>query len=567
MSKMMKRSMALLLALVLMLALAACGGNNNQTDNSQNDQTQNTGNNDAGDAGDAQTTGAADADSYINCLLQAEPSSLDVARFMDTYGRSILMNILEPLTRIVDGVVTGAGAESWTVSEGGLVYTFTLRENYWSDGQPVVAGDYLYALQRQADPNNAWALAADMYSIAGFEAVFTGEADMSALGVEAPDDSTLVITLESPNSAFLSNTDIFPCRQDYVEEYGDAYGAEASNIIGCGPFNLVEWVHSSSLNFEKNESYWNADTVQLQKFTFNIIADTNAQMASFESGALDYINVSNSEYIQKFSADSSLVSEPYSAARSFMLVFNCQDEVLSNSKIRLAFSLALDREILAEVITGGTAQPSTGLVPPECTVGSYNFREEAGDLIGALQEANPDPKALLIEGMEEAGLGSDPSTLKVSFAWGATTADARTYAELFQQMWQETLGVTVELEFNDSATHMSNINNGSYQIASTSWGANPEPQFQLSRWSTATGGQSKWINEEYCQLVNEGISTMDDAQRLELYCQAEELLVSEAAIAPIYWTGSIRFSYAYVQGFSDNVFDTTGMMEMYTSGR
>lgn len=427
MSKMMKRSMALLLALVLTLALAACGGNNNQTNNSQNDQTQNTGNNDAGDAGDAQTTGAADADSYINCLLAAEPSSLDVARFMDTYGRSILMNITEPLTRIVDGVVTGAGAESWTVSEDGLVYTFTLRENTWSDGQPVVAGDYLYALQRQADPNNAWALAADMYSIAGFEAVFTGASDMSALGVEAPDDSTLVITLESPNSAFLSNTDIFPCRQDYVEQYGDAYGAEAANIIGCGPFNLVEWVHSSSLTFEKNESYWNADAVQLQKFTFNIIADTNAQMASFESGALDYINVANSEYIQKFSADSSLVSEPYSAARSYMLVFNCQDEVLSNSKIRLAFSLALDREILAEVITGGTAQPSTGLVPPECTVGSYNFREEAGDLIGALQEANPDPQALLIEGMEEAGLGSDPSTLAVSFAWGATTADARTY--------------------------------------------------------------------------------------------------------------------------------------------
>ena len=229
--------------------------------------------------------------------------------------------------------------------------------------------------------------------------------------------------------------------------------------------------------------------------------------------------------------------------------------------------IAPGMRISAEALTGGTAQPSTGLVPPECTVGSYNFREEAGDLIGALQEANPDPQALLIEGMEEAGLGSDPSTLAVSFAWGATTADARTYAELFQQMWQETLGVTVELVFNDSATHMPNINSGSYQIASTSWGANPEPQFQLSRWSTATGGQSKWINEEYCQLVNEGISTMDDTQRLELYRQAEELLVSEAAIAPIYWTGSIRFSYAYVQGFSENVFDTTGMMEMYTSGR
>lgn len=567
MSKMMKRSMAVLLALVLTLGLVACGGGNNQTNNSQNNQTQNDGNNATGDTGDAQTTGAADADSYINCLLQAEPSSLDVARFMDTYGRSVLRNITEPLTRIVDGVVTGAGAESWTISEDGLVYTFTLRENYWSDGEPVVAGDYLYALQRQADPNNAWSLASDMYSIAGFEAIFTGEADMSTLGVEAPDDSTLVITLDAPNSAFLSNVDLFPCRQDYVEQYGDAYGAEAENIIGCGPFNLVEWVHSSSLTFEKNENYWDADSVKLQKFTFNIIPDTNAQMASFESGALDYINVSNSEYIQKFSADSSLVSEQVSAARTFMVVFNCEDEVFSNAKIRLAFSLALDRATLAEIITGGTAVPATGLVPEECSVGEYNFREAAGDLIGDLQATYSDPKALLIEGMEEAGLGSDPSTLTVTFGWGATTADARTYAELFQQMWQETLGVNIELEFNDSATHMSNVNNGDYQCATTSWGANPEPQFQLSRWATEKGGQSNWVNEEYRQLVNDAVSTMDDAQRLELYRQAEELLVSEAAIAPVYWTGSILFAYDYAQGIDDNVFDTTGMKYVYTSGR
>lgn len=570
MKKMLKRKAASLLALVLALALAACGGDSTNTesnDASDTADTESVSTVDASETEDAGAVATADEDSYLNSLLNAEPSTLDVARFMDTYSRSILFNILEPLTRIVDGVVTGAGAESWTVSDDGLVYTFTLRENYWSDGEPVVAGDYLYALQRQADPDNAWSLAADMYSIAGFEAVFTGEADISELGVEAPDDSTLVITLESPNSAFLSSTDIFPCRQDYVEEYGDAYGAEASNIIGCGPFNLVEWVHSSSLTFEKNESYWNADEVQLQEFTFYIIEDTNASMASFENGSLDYVYVSSSEYIEKFSADSSLVSEAYSAARSFILVFNCQDEILSNSKIRLAFSLALDRETLAEVITGGTAQAATGLIPPESTVGSYNFRDEAGDLISALQEANPDPQALLIEGMEEAGLGSDPSTLTLTFAWGATTADARTYAELFQQMWQETLGVTVELEFNDSATHMSNVNSGNYQIASTSWGANSEPQFQLSRWATSTGGQSLWVNEEYIQLVNEGVSTMDDAERLELYRQAEELLVSDAAIAPVYWTGSIRFSYSYVQGFSDNVFDTTGMMRMYTSGR
>ena len=509
----------------------------------------------------------ADADSYLNVLLKSEPSSLDVAKFLDTYSRSVMYNILEPLTRVQNGVVTGAGAESWEISEDGLTYTFHLRDNRWSDGQAVVAGDYLYALQRQADPTNAWPLASDMYSIAGFEDVFSGTAAADALGVTAPDDKTLVITLGNADAGFLTNTDIFPCRQDYVEKYGDQYGADADKIIGCGPFVLKEWNHSSSLVFEKNDQYWEADAVKLTKYTSHIMEDVNAMMSSFENGSLDYVSVSNIDYIHKFSADSNLTSKKMSAARTFMIVFNCEDPVFSNQKIRLAFSLALDRETMAEIITGGTGTVATGLIPNECNVGSLNFREAAGDVIGKLQNENPDPKALLIAGMEEAGLGSDPSALTVKFAWGATTADARTYSELIQQMWQETLGVKVELEFNDSSTHMSNVNTGNYQMASTSWGANPEPWFQLSRWANKKGGQSRWANSEYMQLVKQGVSTQDEAQRLELYRQAEEMLLSEAAIAPCYWTGSIRFSYGYVKNFSDNVFDTTGMKYLYTQGR
>lgn len=509
----------------------------------------------------------ADADSYLNVLLKSEPSSLDVAKFLDTYSRSVMYNILEPLTRVQNGVVTGAGAESWEISEDGLTYTFHLRDNRWSDGQAVVAGDYLYALQRQADPANAWPLASDMYSIAGFEDVFSGAAAADALGVTAPDDKTLVITLGNADAGFLTNTDIFPCRQDYTEKYGDQYGADADKIIGCGPFVLKEWNHSSSLVFEKNDQYWEADAVKLTKYTSHIMEDVNAMMSSFENGSLDYVSVSNIDYIHKFSADSNLTSKKMSAARTFMIVFNCEDPVFSNQKIRLAFSLALDRETMAEIITGGTGTVATGLIPNECNVGSLNFREAAGDVIGKLQNENPDPKALLIAGMEEAGLGSDPSALTVKFAWGATTADARTYSELIQQMWQETLGVKVELEFNDSSTHMSNVNTGNYQMASTSWGANPEPWFQLSRWANKKGGQSRWANSEYMQLVKQGVSTQDEAQRLELYRQAEEMLLSEAAIAPCYWTGSIRFSYGYVKNFSDNVFDTTGMKYLYTQGR
>lgn len=560
----MKKYLALLLtALMLGGVFTGCGLSGEDGESSDNtDKTDETQTDDNGK--DADT---ADADSYINCILNGEPSTLDIAKFSQVYDRGVMQNILEPLTRIQNGEVVGAGAESWTVSDDGLTYTFTLRENHWSDGEVVTAGDYLYGLQREADSANAWPMASDMYSIANFEEIFSGNADVSTLGVEAPDDSTLVITLATPDSSFLSNVDIFPCRKDYVEEYGDSYGSEAEKIIGCGPFKLTEWVHDSSLTLEKNEEYWEKDAVQLSKFTFHIMNDMNARMSSFENGSLDYVNVSNSEYIQKFSSDSSLVSEPYSAARTFMIVFNCENEVFSNEKIRLAFSLALDRETMAEIITGGTGVTATGLIPPESSVGVYNFREEAGDVIGKLQKENSDVKALLIEGMKEAGLGEDTSALTVKFAWGATTADARTYSELIQKMWQDTLGVNVELEFNDSATHMDNINSGNYQCASTSWGANLEPLFQLSRWANQKGGQSRWVNSDYTELVYNGKADSDDADRLEKYIQAEEMLISSGAIAPCYWTGSILFSYDYVKNFNDNVFDTTGMKYIYTSGR
>lgn len=551
-----KTYLALLMAAMMVgSSLAGCGlSSDDGNSNGKNDET----------TSDNQT---ADADSYINCILNGEPSTLDIAKFTQIYDRTVMQNMLEPLTRVQDGKVVGAGAKEWTVSDDGLVYTFTLQDNHWSDGEAVTAEDYLYALQREADPANAWSMASDMYSIANFEDIFSGSADVSQLGVEAPDDKTLVITLATPDSSFLSNVDLFPCRKDYVEQYGDSYGSDADKVISCGPFTLKEWVHDSSLTFEKNEEYWDKDSVQLSKFTFYIMNDINARMSSFENGSLDYVNVSNSEYIQKFSSDNSLVSKPISTGRTFMIVFNCEDEVFSNEKIRMAFSLALDRETMAEIITGGTGVAATGLIPPESSVGTYDFREEAGDVMGKLQEENTDLKALLLEGMKEAGLGTDPSALNVKFSWGATTADARTYSELVQKMWKDTLGVNVELEFNDTATHMSNINSGDYQCASTSWGANLEPLFLLSRWANKKGGQSRWVNSDYTKLVYSGKAENDDAKRLEKYIEAEDMLISSGAIAPCYWTGSIRFSYDYVKNFSDNVFDTTGMKYMYTSGR
>ena len=555
----MKRKLSLLLALMMIVTLfTGCNKALQNPDENMNDSSNKE---------QGQTEDGKDTDQYLNVLIDAEPSVLDVARFVGVVDRNMFFNILEPLTRIENGEVVGAGAESWDISDDGLTYTFHLRENYWTDGQKVTAQDYLTALQRQCDPNNAFPHVSDYNTIENFVAISSGEADVSTLGASAPDENTLVLKLNAPNVALLSSTDFFPDRADIAEKYGDTLGTEASNMMCCGPYTLESWTHNSQLVLTKNDKYWDADSFDIQKVTMLIIPDSNAQMASLENGSLDYLGVSTPEYVEKFQARDDMDEMMLSSARTSMVIFNCEDSVFSNEKVRQAFSLALDRDALAEVITNGTATPAYSLVPPDCQVGNLNFRENVEEPLTALAKEVDDPKALLIEGMQELGLGDDPSKLTVKFAWGATTAQARTYSELYQQLWQEALGCTVELEFNDSATHQSNVNAGNFQMASMSWGANYEPQFQLSRWSTEMGGQSRWKNAEYVSLVTEASQTKDEQKRLELYGQAEELLICEAAIAPVYSQASRRFYYSYVNGLNGNTFDTTSFKGVYTSGR
>ena len=552
----MKKAFALILTLAILLSLlAACG----QTASQTGDQT--------GDPSTEQTARPGEQTAaqkqYINTFIATDPSTLDCARFLGIVDRVILYSLTEPLTRIENGVVTGAGAERWEVSEDGLIYTFHLRDNYWEDGQKVTAGDYAYALRRQADPANAWSFASDFFSVVNFEAVFNGEADASSLGVAAEDDATLVITLSEPNPAFLSTVDIFPCRESDVEAGGDSYGSEAGTILSCGPFKLDNWMHNSRLDFSKNELYWDADNVALDRFTDFVINDEGAQMASLENGSIDYAAVVSQEYAAAFDQRDDLYELDLDLGRTVMVVFNCQDAVFANEKIRQAFSLALDRDLLIEITNGGLGTPAYGLIPGACYVGDINFRAAAPEPLKALAGSVSDLQALLIEGMEEAGLGSDPAALTVTFLYSDTSAKGRTDAELYQQLWRDALGVEVKLDFSESAT--ASIRAGEYQVGSVGWGSTYEPLFQLSRWST--GGQAFWVNETYAALVADGSASMDEAERLEKYRQAEEMLVTAAAIAPVYYNASRTYAYSYVTGIPTNPFDTTGMKTYSTAGR
>ena len=278
-----KRILSVLLAGAMMLSLAACGGEETSSSSGE-------------DATAEQKTidgNVLDEEQYFNGYLSAEPTTLDSVVGNDTYSSSVLTNVMEPLTRLAEkdgqNVREGAGAESWESNEAGDVWTFHLRDNTWSDGQPVTAEDYAYAVRRIMTPEVGSPNSYLLTCLKNGEAVLAGEMDPSELGVEATDEKTLVFTLEQPTPYFLSLTDtrvMMPQRQDIVEQYGDTFGADAANLVYNGPFKLDTWTHNSQLVMTKNESYWDAENVNLDTITYNIMNDENAIFNSFSNASV-----------------------------------------------------------------------------------------------------------------------------------------------------------------------------------------------------------------------------------------------------------------------------------------
>ena len=458
-----------------------------------------------------------------------------------------------------------------------MVWTFHLGDNKWSDGEPVTAQDYVYSLQRSVDPAtgcpNEWFL----YPIAGYDEIRNNGASVDTLGVKALDEKTLEITLAFPMPSFLemlSGTIYYPLRQDKVEEYGEQYGTEPEYTVFNGPYTMTEWTHNSKIVLTKNENYWDAENISIETVNISVLSDSITIYNAFETGDLDYVGTGEAEWIDKFYSrdDTNYVLSP--TANLGYSFYNCQDELFQNANIRKAFTLALDREDLNEMCFSGANIPTYGWICPAISVGETNFREYAGDtiqeMIDEMTAEGKTAKDYLLAGMEELGLGDDPSTLTVTFSLAGTDDWFRTYGEYLQQVYQTELGVNMEISFNDWSIFYDDVQNGNYQIGYMSWGAyynDPYDMLSLfySDWDSIETG---WASAEYDQLIDDALKEQDEAKRLELYKQAEDILLrEECVVSPILTFTSNSFYRDYVQGYTELTFSITGYKGMSTGGR
>lgn len=551
----MKRALSIVLALVMLLTLAACG-------------------NESSSGGEENTA------MYYNTYMTADPTSMDISRISDSYSSGIVNNVMESIVRMgeKDGnyVIIAGDAQTWGSNADGTVWTFHLGDNTWSDGQPVTAHDYVYSLRRSADPATGCPNEYFLLPVAGYQEVRDG-APLETLGVKALDDKTLEVTLSYPVPSFLEmccGTVYYPQRQDIVEKYGEQYGSEPEYTVFNGPYTLESWTHNSSLILKKREGYWNAEAVQIETVTVNILADSSTAYTMYEAGQLDYVGTSTAEWVQKFLAreDTDYV-KTFGASVNYAF-YNTKDALFQNANIRRAFNMAVDRADLNEVTFGGRSNPATGWVTMAMAVGSTNYREYAGDMIQAMYddaEANGmTAKDYLLLGMEELGLGDDPSTLDITFSLAGTDEWFRTYGEYLQQTYNTALGVDLKISFSEWGIFSSNLSTGNYQIGYMGWGAYyNDPYDVLSLFmSTNDAIQTGWVNEEFDALVLAAQSEMDEAKRLEMYKEAETiLLLEEYVVNPILFPSSNSFYKNFVQGYVTLAFSSGGYQGMTTGGR
>ncbi|MDD2214423.1 MAG: peptide ABC transporter substrate-binding protein [Oscillospiraceae bacterium] len=593
----LKRVSRILLATVLSLALAGCGSQTTGTttagaaDNSSqaSSQTVTEASLEQETAEGAATTSlTADelADEQVLNLAFTDLSILDVNDARNANEFQVLSQVQEGLFRVftdADGVdqTAYAGATSYEVSDDNLTYTFHLREDAkWSDGQPVTAQNYVDSWLRLLDPDKAFSYGFLATTIAGGEAYYNGEGSVDDVQVKVVDDYTFTATLAAPDPSFIKKAGMlpmYPIRKDLIdaaEASGQNWGNDYTLHVFNGPFVISDRVLENSMTLTKNDQYWDKDNVILTQVNLRVVDETSTQAQLMESQQLDILKLTDLDYVDQWQSlvDDGTFDHIVSTAPSVTyLSFDQHDAanggpsgLMQNAKVRKAISLAFDREEYNLMFQNGLATPAYGLVPNGITVGSTEFRSYAGDplLSEEDQQLAADPaalKALFEEGMQEAGVSGTAADVTLTTIVYDQTTLSTNINEWYKQQLADKLGVTLDIEvYPDVSTWKEARDSYQYDFYTMGWfGDYDDPSNFLGLFVT-DNGYAKFMggysNSQYDELIAQANASLDDQERLDLFKQAETLLLDEAGVSPLYFENAQFYTQSYVKNVSYPLF-------------
>lgn len=444
-------------------------------------------------------------------------------------------------------------AVSWDISADLLTYTFHLRADArWSNGESVRAQDFVNAYRRVLSPELGADYAAMLYLVENAEAYHKGSLrDFASVGIAAPDDRTLLITLEHPAPHFLSllsHPAWYPVYLPALEKTGSPYRrgnpwTRPENFVGNGPFTLKSWQPDRLIVAEKSSTYWDAANVRLNAIHFHPSASVDAEERAFRAGQLHITEALPVSKVDTYRRDRPELLRIDPFLDTYFYRLNVTRPVLNEVKVRRALSLAIDRQAIVETITRGGQQPAVSFTPP----GTAGYEPPA------IVTYDPDAaRMVLAEAGYPGGQGLPTLELLIN-----SSGNHRTIAEAVQEMWRRELGLTVSLVNMEQKTLLAARRTLDYQILRSDWvGDYLDPATFLNVFSSDSGNNhTGWSNQEYDSILYQAARTSDQAARYALFRRAEEILLRDAPIIPVYYYTTVRLVHPAVQGWYPTLLD------------
>jgi len=483
-------------------------------------------------------------------IQSAEPETIDPALTSDQVSMRITTSLFEGLCRVTEeGRPEPGMAERWDISDDRKTYTFHLRQGIrWTNGETVTAQDFVDSWQRALDPLTGADYSSLLHIMRGAKA-FTDGAAKEFTGARAVDERTLEVVLENPTPYFIdlcSFITFAPVPRATIARHGSAW-IKPANIVGNGAYLLEEWLLDDRIRLRKNPDYWDAANVKMTTVEVKPVQDANTALSYFHTGQCDLMmdkGMVPPTLTQKLRQQPWFHTGPFLG--TWFIRINVTRPPFTDPRVRQAFALAVDKKRIVEKITQLGEPVAPGITPPGA---GQNYQPPPG--LGLdIQRAR--------ELLAEAGFPNGKGFPRVEYLYIPLPIERNIAIEL-QAMWQDALGVTVNLTKQEQKVWLKSMRDLDYHLCRSSWvGDYNDPSTFLEMFITGSGNnRTGWSNKPYDDLIVDAAREPDSARRNAIFQQAEQQLIStEAAVIPVYYYVGVQFYHAErLSGVQANLID------------
>lgn len=458
------------------------------------------------------------------------------------------------------GKIQPGAAESWKVENKGRRWVFQLRDGLkWSDGRPLVAGDFVYAFQRLLAPKSTAPFASMFHVLVGAAALHAGKVtDPASLGVKARNKRTLVFELEQPTPQFLSllaNPTAFPLRKDLIERDGDSW-MRPGRMVSNGAYILGEWLPGRYIKLRKNWGFHDPASVLIDNIFYDIVDQGEIALERFFAGELNTLSDLPREWIPELLAKSPEFVRLHPTLTTDYLVFNTKRPPFDDLRVRQALTLAIDaRALVMDALDRGEI-PATGMLPP----GIAGLREPARPVAdsprAAVRPASPEGNRAEAKRLLEAAGYGVPNSLRVTLHYN-NSEKHRKVVEAIAQMWKK-IGVRTDLYGNHYAVHYGDLGLGDFDVARAGWiGDFDDPMAVLDLFQSKNEqfNYGRFSDEKFDRALAQANGQADWRERAVGMYRAHQRAMSQYPVAPLYHHASRHLVAIGVTGWEDNVRD------------